>query len=198
METQRSCKEKCEFDRQTPCRASTTRYMAGVPGGPGMLRRGWLRLADGDCPWGSILSAPFAWGWFGTGWSSTHPASARPSGVVSACGGAGRCGERCCGSRPMSSSAMADRAERTALAISTAAYVGTGVVAFMRAGGVRARVRAMRATVMSGYPDPLSGMPDAKARAPGGHADRGRSPPPTGTDLADRVRDDLVAGVRRD
>ena len=54
---------------------------------------------------------------------------------------------------------------RTALAISTAAYVGTGVVAFMRAGGVRARVRAMRATVMSGYPDPLSENARRKLRA---------------------------------
>jgi len=45
---------------------------------------------------------------------------------------------------------------RTALVISIAAVVGTGAVAFMRAGDVRTQVRAMRATVMSGYPDPLS------------------------------------------
>jgi hypothetical protein len=44
---------------------------------------------------------------------------------------------------------------RTALAISTAAYVGAGVVTFMRAGDVRARVRTMGATVMSGNPDPV-------------------------------------------
>ena len=45
---------------------------------------------------------------------------------------------------------------RTALVLSTAAYLGTGVVALMRAGDVRARVGTMRATVMSGYPDPPS------------------------------------------
>ena len=46
--------------------------------------------------------------------------------------------------------------QRTALPISTAAYLGVGVVAFVRAGDVRARVRTAGATVMSGYPDPVS------------------------------------------
>jgi hypothetical protein len=45
---------------------------------------------------------------------------------------------------------------RTALIISTGVYLGAGVVAFRRAGDVRARVRTMRATVMSGYRDPPS------------------------------------------
>ena len=54
---------------------------------------------------------------------------------------------------------------RTALVISTAAFVGTGVVAFIRAGDVRARVRTMRATVMSGYPDPLPQDARRKLRA---------------------------------
>ena len=45
---------------------------------------------------------------------------------------------------------------RTALAMSAAVYVGTGVVAFMLAGVVRTRVHAMRATVMSGYHEPRS------------------------------------------
>jgi hypothetical protein len=54
---------------------------------------------------------------------------------------------------------------RTALVMSTGAVVGTGVVAFMWAGDVRARVRVMRATVMFGYPDPLSQDARRKLRA---------------------------------
>ena len=29
--------------------------MARMPGGPGVLRRGWLRLVDGAFPWGSFI-----------------------------------------------------------------------------------------------------------------------------------------------
>ena len=32
--------------------------MAGVPPGSGVLRRGWLRLVDGACPWGSFFVCP--------------------------------------------------------------------------------------------------------------------------------------------
>ena len=78
-----------------------------------------------------------------------------------------------------------------------AAYIGTGVVAFMRAGVCRTRIHTMSATVMSGYPDARSRDACRQLQALAARlieADQ----PPAGSDLADRLRDDLVAGVRPD
>ena len=46
----------------------------------------------------------------------------------------------------------------TALAISTAAFVGSGLVAVAMAGTPRTRVRTMAAMVMAGYHDPASAI----------------------------------------
>ena len=36
--------------------------MEGIPPGPGLLRRGWRRLVDGDRPWGSVDIRPIRMG----------------------------------------------------------------------------------------------------------------------------------------
>jgi hypothetical protein len=157
-------KKLCESGHQTRFCASTPRYNEGMPGGPGLLRRGWWRLVDGAYPWGSIFVCPDRMGvtryqlviyppgiseterrrlrvwrgwptWGALLWIASYSILTEPIGP------------------------------RTALVISTAAYLGTGVVASMRAGNVRARVRTMRATVMSGYHDPPSRDACRKLRA---------------------------------
>ena len=138
--------------------------MAAMPRGPGILRRGWLRLVDGDCPWGSITVCPDRMG------VVHYRLVIYPPGISET----ERRRLRVWRGWPMWGALLwmacyvilaGSIGPRTALAISTAAYVGTGVVAFVRAGGVRARVRAMRATVMSGYPNPLSQDARRKLRA---------------------------------
>ena len=135
--------------------AGVPRYNEGMAGGPGLLRRGWLRLVDGAYPWGSLFVCPDRMGVtryqlviYPPGISETErrrlrvwrgwPAWGALLWIASYIVLTGLIGPR------------------TALVLSTAAYLGTGVVALMRAGDVRARVGTMRATVMSGYPDPPS------------------------------------------
>ena len=119
------------------------------------LRRGWLRLVDGACPWGWFTVCPGRMG------VTHYRLVIYPPGITET----ERRRLRVWRGWPMwgallwiaSYVVLTGLIEpRTALVISTAAVVGTGAVAFMRAGDVRTQVRAMRATVMSGYPDPLS------------------------------------------
>ena len=129
--------------------------MAGVPGGPGVLRRGWLRLVDGAWPWGLVIVCPDRMG------LTHYRLVIYPPGINET----ERRRLRVWRGWPMWGALLWIASyvmltgliePRSALVVSTAAVVGPGVVAFMRAGDVRARVRVMRATVMFGYPDPLS------------------------------------------
>ena len=138
--------------------------MAGVPGGPGVLCRGWLRLVDGACPWGLFIVCPDRMG------VTRYRLVIYPPGINET----ERRRLRVWRGWPMWGALLWIASyviltgligPRTALGISTAAFVGAGVVAFIRAGDVRARVRTMRATVMSGYPDSLSQDARRKLRA---------------------------------
>lgn len=129
--------------------------MEGAPGRPGLLRRGWLRLADGACPWGSFVVCPDRMGVI------RYRLVLYPPGISVA----ERRRLRVWRGWPMSGALLwivswviliGLVGPRPAPLISTAAYLGGGVVAFLRAGDVRARVRTIRATAMSGYPDPVS------------------------------------------
>jgi hypothetical protein len=129
--------------------------MDGIPAGPGLLRRGWLRLLDGGCPWGSISVCPDRMG------VTRYRLVVYPPGISET----ERRRVRLWRGWPMwgallgiaSYIVLADLiGPRTALVFSSAAYLGTGVMAFMRAGVVRTRVHTMTATVMSGYHDPPS------------------------------------------
>jgi hypothetical protein len=129
--------------------------MEGVPGRRGLLRRGWFRLVDGACPWGSFLVCPDRMGVI------RYRLVVYPPGISEA----ERRRLRVWRGWPMWGALLWIGSyvivtgligPRTALLISTAAYLGAGVVAFVRAGDVRARVRTTGATVMSGYPDPVS------------------------------------------
>ena len=126
-----------------------------MAGGPGLVRRGWLRLVDGAYRWGSIFVCPDRMGVtryqlviYPPGISETERRRLRVWRGWPAWGALLWIASYIILTEPIG--------PRTALVLSTAAYLGTGVVAFMRAGDVRARVRTMRATVMSGYPDPPS------------------------------------------
>jgi hypothetical protein len=128
------------------------------------LRRGWLRLVDDACPWGRFNVCPGRWGVF------HYRLVIYPPGINQT----ERRRLRVWRSWPMWGALLGIASyviltglieSRTALVILTAAYVGTGVVAFIQAGDVRARVREMSATVMSGYPDPPSEDARRKLRA---------------------------------
>jgi hypothetical protein len=129
--------------------------MVGVPGGPGVLRRGWLRLVDGACPWGMIIVRPDRLG------VTRYRLVIYPPGINET----ERRRLRVWRAWPTWGALLwiasfvivtGLTGPRTALGISTSALVGTGVVAFTRAGDVRTQVRTTRAMVMSGYPDPVS------------------------------------------
>ena len=129
--------------------------MEGVPGRPGLLRRGWLRLADGTCPWGSLVVCPDRMGVI------RYRLVIYPPGISEA----ERRRLRVWRGWPMWGALLwivscviltGLIGPRPALLVSTAACLGGGVVTFTGAGDVRAQVRTMRATVMSGYPDPVS------------------------------------------
>jgi hypothetical protein len=126
-----------------------------MPGGPGLVRRGWWRLVDGAYSWGSIFVCPDRMGVtryqlviYPPGISETERRRLRVWRGWPAWGALLWIASYSILTEPIG--------PRTALVLSTAAYLGTGVLALMRAGDVRARVHTMRATVMSGYPDPPS------------------------------------------
>jgi hypothetical protein len=129
--------------------------MEGVSGRPGLLRRGWWRLVDGTYPWGSFVVCPDRMGVI------RYRLVIYPPGI----GAAERRRLRVWRGWPMWGALLwivscviltGLIGPRPALLMSTAAYLGAGVAALLRAGDVRARVHMMRATVMTGRPDPVS------------------------------------------
>jgi hypothetical protein len=123
--------------------------------GSGLLRRGWLRLLDGDRPWGSIDVRPDRFG------VTRYRLVVYPPGISES----ERRRLRVARGWPLWGAlvwvvceiSLSDvTGAWSALAISTAAYVGSGVVAVTMAGTARTRVRTMAAMVMAGYHDPAS------------------------------------------
>jgi Family of unknown function (DUF6611) len=129
--------------------------MEDIPRGPGLLRRGWSRLLDGDRPWGSIDIRPDRMG------VTQYVLVVYPPGISEA----ERRSVRIWRGWPMWGALLwiASYVVLTqlidpwaALTLPTPEYLGAGAAAFVRAGDARTRVRTMRATVMSGFPDPQS------------------------------------------
>jgi hypothetical protein len=123
--------------------------------GSGLLRRGWLRLLDGDRPWGSIDVRPDRFG------AVRYRLVVYPPGISES----ERRRVRVARGWPLWGALLWVAGEIwlshvtgpwTALAISTAAYVGSGLVAMAMAGEPRTRVRTMAAMVMAGHHDPAS------------------------------------------
>jgi hypothetical protein len=122
---------------------------------PGVVGRCWLRLLDGDRQWGSVDIRPDRFGVIQYRLVVYPPGISEPE----------RRRVRVWRGWPMWGALLWIVSEIvltnvldpwTTLAISTAAYLGTGVVTFVAAGDARARVRTMGAMVMAGYCDPLS------------------------------------------
>ncbi|HVQ52927.1 MAG TPA: DUF6611 family protein [Mycobacterium sp.] len=123
--------------------------------GSGLLRHGWLRLLDGDRPWGSIDIRPDRFG------VTRYRLVVYPPGISES----ERRQVRVARGWPMWGALVWVTCEIflinmttpwIALAMSTAACLGSGLVAFAMAGPPRARVRTMGAMVMAGYRDPTS------------------------------------------
>ena len=123
--------------------------------GPGLLRHGWLRLLEGDRPWGSIDIRPDRFG------VTRYRLVVYPPGISES----ERRRVRAARGWPLWGALVWITCEIflnnmtgpwTAFAVSTAACLGSGVVAFAMAGAVRTRVRTIAATVMVGYHDPIS------------------------------------------
>jgi hypothetical protein len=146
----------------------------------GLLRRGWLRLLDGDRPWGSIDVRPDRFG------VTRYSLVVYPPGISEA----ERRRVRIARGWPLWGALvwvaceifLSDlTAPWTALAISTVACLGSGLVSFAMAGAPRARVRTLAAMVMAGHRDPISGaardrlehlaetLMEADERLAGGH-----------------------------
>jgi hypothetical protein len=123
--------------------------------GSGLLRRGWLRLIDGDRPWGSIDIKPDRFG------VTRYRLVVYPPGISES----ERRRVRVARGWPLWGALVWVVGEIwlshvtgpwTALAISTAAYLGSGLVSVAMAGPVRGMVRTMAAMVMVGHHDPAS------------------------------------------
>jgi hypothetical protein len=123
--------------------------------GPGLLRHGWLRLLDGDRPWGSIDIRPDRFG------VTRYRLVVYPPGI-SECE---RRRVRAARGWPLWGALVWVTCEIflnnmtgpwTAFAVSTAACLGSGVVAVMMSGAPRTRVRTIGAMVMAGHHDPIS------------------------------------------
>jgi hypothetical protein len=123
--------------------------------GSGLLRRGWLRLVDGDRAWGSIDIRPDRFG------VTRYRLVVYPPGISES----ERRRVRVARGWPLWGALVWVLCEIflnnmttpwIALAMSTAACLGSGLVAFTMAGAARTRVRAIAATVMAGYRDPTS------------------------------------------
>lgn len=121
----------------------------------GWLQRGWLRLLDGEAVWGAMDIRPERFG------TTRYTLLVYPPGISE--------GERrrvrvwrgwpvwgtlllvvsaICLSQAMN--------PMVALAVSVAAYLGTGVATFTMAGLQCTQVRTMRVTAWAGYHDPVS------------------------------------------
>ena len=122
----------------------------------GLLRRGWLRLLDGDRPWGSIDIRPDRFG------VTHYRLVVYPPGISEA----ERRRVRVARGWPLWGALvwvaceifLSDLAAPwVALGISTVACLGSGLVSFALAGTPRTRVRTLAAMVMAGHHDPISG-----------------------------------------
>jgi hypothetical protein len=146
----------------------------------GLVRRGWLRLLDGDRPWGSIDIRPDRFG------MTRYRLVVYPPGISES----ERRRVRVARGWPMWGALVWVTCEMffsnatgpwTAFTISTTACLGSGLASFAMAGVPRTRVRTMAAMVMAGYHDPISGaardrleelaatLLDADERLAGGH-----------------------------
>lgn len=123
---------------------------------PGLLRRGWLRVLDGDRPWGSIDIRPDRFG------VTRYRLVVYPPGISDP----ERRRVRVARGWPLWGALLWVVCEMvltnatapwTAFAISTTVSLGAGVVAAAKAGTARTRVRTMAAMVMAGHHDPISG-----------------------------------------
>jgi hypothetical protein len=121
----------------------------------GLLRRGWLRLLDGDQPWGSIDIRPDRFG------VTRYRLVVYPPGISDS----ERRRVRVARGWPLWGALVWVTCEIflnnmtgpwTAFAISTAACLGSGLVAFAMAGAPRTGVRTIAAMVMAGHHDPIS------------------------------------------
>jgi hypothetical protein len=123
--------------------------------GSGLLRHGWLRLLDGDRPWGSIDIRPDRFG------VTRYRLVVYPPGISES----ERRRVRVARGWPLWGALVWVICEIffnnltgpwTALTFSTVACLGSGLVAFAMAGAPRTRVRTIAATVMAGYHSPFS------------------------------------------
>jgi hypothetical protein len=123
--------------------------------GSGLLRHGWLRLLDGDRPWGSNDVRPDRFG------VTRYRLVVYPPGISES----ERRRVRVARGWPLWGALVWVIGEIymntmttpwIALGMSTAACLGSGLVAFTMAGAPRTRVRTIAATVMAGYRDPTS------------------------------------------
>jgi hypothetical protein len=121
----------------------------------GLLRRGWLRLLDGDRPWGSIDIRPDRFG------VTRYRLVVYPPGISES----ERRRVRVARGWPLWGALVWVTCEMflsdltgpwTALAISTVACLGSGLVCFAKAGVPRTGIRSMAAMVMAGHHDPVS------------------------------------------
>jgi hypothetical protein len=129
--------------------------MNDIRTGPGLLRRGWSRLLDGERAWGSIEIRPDRFG------VTRYRLVVFPPGISDA----ERRRVRVARGWPLWGALVWVFCEVwltqltgpwTALAISTSIYLGLGLVSVTRAGDPRRQVRTIGAMVMAGRRDPLS------------------------------------------
>jgi hypothetical protein len=146
----------------------------------GLLRRAWLRLLDGDCPWGSIDIRPDRFG------VTRYQLVVYPPGISES----ERRRVRVARGWPMWGALVWVVGEMvlsnltapwTALTVATTTCLGSGLVVFAMAGAPRTRVRTMAAMVLAGHHDPISGaardrlealavmLAEADDRLAGGH-----------------------------
>lgn len=132
--------------------------------GPGVLRRGLLRLIDGDRPWGSIDIRPDRFG------VTRYRLVVYPPGISES----ERRHVRAARGWPLWGALVWVVGEIwlnqvtgpwTAFTIATAAYLGLGLVAVAIAGAARTQVRTMVAMVMVGHHDPAAAAAKHKLEA---------------------------------
>ncbi len=165
--------------------------------GSGLLRRGWQRALDGDRRWGSIDIRPDRFG------VTRYRLVVFPPGIsdserrrVRVARGWVLWGALVWIFCEISLSHTTG--PWTAVVISTAIYLGLGLVATAMAGDARRQVKTIGAMVMAGHHDPVSSAAPRQSGEPCGRADGGRRTARPGRDLGDDLRDDMVAGVRPD
>lgn len=121
----------------------------------GLLRRGWQRMLDGERLWGSIDIRPDRFGVIRYRLVVYPPGISEPE----------RRRVRVARGWPLWGALVwivceivlsHTIAPWAALAMSTSAFIGSGVAAVWMAGPPRTQVRSMAAMVMAGHPDPVS------------------------------------------